>query len=133
VRADFTDLADTNASDNSFVVVPGLLHLEVECKPNGQMELRYVNDSGQTIRIVTAVDADNGVGLTISGGPVVAGANNQVQGTDTAAPSLVRIQALKPGLVGGVGGRMATILVMSAQNPSHRCQLWAQTSIADAS
>jgi hypothetical protein len=134
VRADFTDLAPTNDSDNSFAVVPGLLHLEVECKANGQMELRYVNDSGQTLKIATAVDADNGVGLTIRNSTTAPGNPiTTVQGTDTAAPSVVRIQALKPGLVGGVGGRMATILVTSAQNPSHRCQLWAQTSIADAS
>jgi hypothetical protein len=124
VRADFTDLAPNNATDNSFAVVPGLLHLQVECKPGGQMELRYVNDSGQTIKIVTAVIADNAVGTTISGGPVGAGANNQISGTDTAAPSLVRVHAIK------ADGTMATILVTFDTDPTHRCQLWAQSSIA---
>jgi hypothetical protein len=71
--------------------------------------------------------ADNAVGLTISGGSVGAGANLPVQGTDTAAPSLVRVQVRKGD------GRMATILVTFNQDPSHRCQLWAQTSVGDAS
>jgi hypothetical protein len=126
VRADFTDLAPNNARDDSFVVVPGLLHLEVECAPNGQMTMSYENDSGQTIKLATAVIPDNALGPDIRGGTITAGANNPVQGTNTAAPMLVRVHARK------ADGRMATILVTSAKDPSHRCQLWAQTSIADA-
>jgi hypothetical protein len=129
MRADFTELfAPLHPSDNSFVVVPGLLQLEAECDAIGQMTMSYHNDSGETISVATAVVPDSAAGPTMGGGHVPpSNPGAVVSGTGGGASSLVRVQAHK------ADGTMATILVTFDHGPSHQCLLYAQTFIANAS